>query len=61
MTLMRGVLSMTYKVTYNGKSSLWEIKLCEPYLEDRVICMCFNEGTAKVIKETLTRLKDEDE
>jgi len=52
---------MTYKVTYNGKSSLWEIKLCEPYLEDRVICMCFNEGTAKVIKETLTRLKDEDE
>ena len=58
---MRGVLSLTYKVTYNGKSSLWEIKLCEPYLEDRVICMCFNEGTAKAIKETLTMLKDEDE
>jgi hypothetical protein len=49
---------MTYKVEYNGASSLWEIKMCEPYLDDRVICLCYTESTANTIKETLRMLGD---
>jgi hypothetical protein len=52
---------MSYKVEYNGSSGLWEIKLMEPYLDDRVICLCHTEVTAKTIAVALGTLGDTDE